>query len=324
MKVFNSVIGFLIFLLTFNLNAQETLPIYSDYLSDNVFLVHPSAAGIGNCNKIRFTARTQWSGVDDAPALQTLTAHGKLGNNVGVGFTFFNDKNGYHSQQGFEGVFAYHIKLGGRPEEVNQLSFGLGLLAVNNQLDISDFGDVSGDPAFGGFSGSNGYFNADYSMSYHYKGLFTYFTAKNLILSARSYDDTESLNLRRYLFTAGYYFGKGKDLQFEPSVMAQTIERTGEKFVDFNIKVYKNLKEAQLWLAFSYRQGFDSPLGQELQYFTPIIGLNYRNFMVSYTYTKQMGDILFDDAGYNQITLGYNFGCRKPRASGCPNLNYSF
>ena len=52
------------------LSAQEAFPIYSDYLSDNVYLVHPSAAGIGNCGKIRFTYRQQWAGVEDAPCLQ--------------------------------------------------------------------------------------------------------------------------------------------------------------------------------------------------------------------------------------------------------------
>ena len=92
-----------------------------------------------------------------------------------------------------------------------------------------------------------------------------------------------------------------------------------------NIKAYKNIQNAQIWAAFSYRQGFDGAIdGQELQYFTPIIGINYKKFMFSYTYTKQTGDILFDEAGYNQITLGFNFGCRTPRNSGCPNLNYAF
>lgn len=314
MRLFKALIICAFLFNLIKVNAQETLPIYSDYLSDNVFLVHPSAAGIGSCNKIRLTARTQWSGVNDAPALQTLNAHGSIGDNIGIGGVFFNDKNGYHSQQGFEGVFAYHINLGGYPESSNKLSFGLGLLVVNNSLDISDFDNIGGDPAFGGFASSKAYFNSDFSMAYHYKGLFTYFTAKNLILSARTYDDSESLNLRRYLFSLGYYFGKEKGVQFEPSILGQTIERTGEKFVDFNLKVYKKIQQAQLWLAFSYRQGFDSPLGQELQYFTPIVGVNYKNFMVSYTYTKQTGDILFDDAGYNQISIGFNFGCKTDRS----------
>lgn len=302
--------------------AQETLPIYSDYLSDNVYLVHPSAAGIGNCGKIRFTARSQWSGMDDAPSLQTLSAHKRVGENAGVGFILFNDKNGYHSQQGIQGTYAYHLNLG-RPEEVNQLSFGLSFMAVNNSVDESTF--IIPDPEISGIIQSENYFNADFSMAYHNKGFFSYFTAKNIVLSARNlYGDKESFNLRRYLVTLGYYYGKGRSFQLEPSIMAQSIERTGEKFVDFNMKVYKDIADAQLWAAFSYRRGFDNATTEELNYLTPIVGVNYQKFMVSYTYTKQTGEILFDDAGYHQISLGFNFGCREPRRSGCPNINASF
>ena len=46
----------LVFIATFalaaqNINSQEGLPIYSDYLSDNFYLLHPSMAGVSNCNK---------------------------------------------------------------------------------------------------------------------------------------------------------------------------------------------------------------------------------------------------------------------------------
>ena len=322
-KLLKSFTVFLLLLTSFLIKAQETLPVYSDYLSDNVFLVHPSAAGIGNCSKIRFTARNQWSGTEDAPALQTLTGHTRIGENIGLGLALFNDKNGYHSQQGVEAVFAYHINLVD-PEIANQLSFALGFVGVMNKIDESSF--TIYDPVISGIVESEGYFNADFSMAYHYEGLFSYFTAKNIMMNARNlYGEEEDLNLRRYLLTLGYYFESGNSFQFEPSVMGQFIERTGEKFIDFNIKAYKNIQNAQIWAAFSYRQGFDNAIdGQELQYFTPIIGINYKNFMFSYTYTKQTGDILFDDAGYNQITLGFNFGCRTPRNSGCPNMNYSF
>ncbi|NOR27262.1 MAG: type IX secretion system membrane protein PorP/SprF [Lutibacter sp.] len=311
------------FIASILVKAQETLPIYSDYLSDNVYLVHPSAAGIGNCGKIRFTARTQWSGMEDAPALQTLSIHKRIGENMGAGFILFNDKNGYHSQQGIQGTYAYHINLT-RPDEVNQLSFALSLMAVNNSVDESQF--TLPDPVISQIVQSESYFNADFSMAYHNKGFFSYFTAKNIMLSARTLysNEFESLNLRRYLVTLGYYFGKGKSLQFEPSIMMQSIERTGEKFADFNIKVYKDVADAQLWAAFSYRKGFDNATTEELNYLTPIVGVNYQKFMVSYTYTKQSGDILFDDAGYHQISLGFNFGCRAPRRSGCPNINGSF
>ena len=59
--------------------SQETLPIYQDYLSDNVYLVHSSAAGIGNSSKLRLTVRKQWAGIPNAPELQTLSFHTRFG-----------------------------------------------------------------------------------------------------------------------------------------------------------------------------------------------------------------------------------------------------
>ena len=96
MKLLKRFILALLLVAPLYIGAQETLPIYSDYLSDNVYLVHPSAAGIGTCGKLRVTGRTQWSGVDDAPALQTLSAHTRVGENAGVGLILFNDNHFYH------------------------------------------------------------------------------------------------------------------------------------------------------------------------------------------------------------------------------------
>ncbi len=291
MKILKTFILGLLIVVPFLVKAQETLPIYSDYLSDNVYLVHPSAAGIGNCGKFRLTARNQWAGIEDAPSLQTLSFHTRIGDYNGVGLILFNDKNGFHSQQGVQLTYAYHIDLD-RENYTNQLSFGMSFMAVNNKLDQSSF--IIPDPVISQIVESTGYFNADFGMAYH------------------------------YLTTLGYYYGEGKSFQLEPSIMGQLIERTGEKFVDFNLKIYKDVADAQLWLAMSYRRGFDGNDTEELNYLTPIIGINYKNYMFSYTYTKQTGDILFDDAGYHQISLGINLFCKAPRTNGCPNINASF
>ncbi|UCE92611.1 MAG: PorP/SprF family type IX secretion system membrane protein, partial [Flavobacteriaceae bacterium] len=104
-----NLLALILVLFALNLSAQETFPIYSDYLSDNVYLVHPAAAGIGNCGKIRFTYRQQWVGVEDAPSLQTLSFHSRITEKMAVGGIVFNDENGYHSQQGFLATYAYHI-----------------------------------------------------------------------------------------------------------------------------------------------------------------------------------------------------------------------
>lgn len=303
-------------------NAQETLPIYSDYLSDNVFLIHPSAAGIGTCGKIRLTARNQWQGVPNAPSLQTLSFHNKFGEKAALGFIAFNDKNGYHSQKGIQVAYAYHLELGSN-SLFQQLSFGLSATAVQNQSDQRTF---FGDPTVQQLIESNSYFNADFSVAYHKEGFSSYFTVKNLLLTAKNNlnNSLEPLDLRNYILSAGYYFEFKNKINLEPSVMLQFREGTGEKIADFNVKAYKNFSKAQLWAAVSYRRSFDSNAIENLQYVTPIVGVNFNKMMFSYTYTKQLGDIVFADTGYHQISLGLNVFCKKPRASACPNINASF
>ena len=136
--LFKKLTTIFIVLISMTASSQETFPIYSDYLSDNVFLIHPSAAGIGNCGKIRVTGRKQWQGVQNAPELQTLSFHNKFGEKAALGFVAFNDKNGYHSQKGFQATYAYHLEMGDG-SVFEQLSFGLSATAVQNQSDQRTF-----------------------------------------------------------------------------------------------------------------------------------------------------------------------------------------
>ncbi len=47
------VLMFTLIAFGFKSMAQEGVPVYFDYLSDNYYLVHPSMAGIGEGGKIR-------------------------------------------------------------------------------------------------------------------------------------------------------------------------------------------------------------------------------------------------------------------------------
>lgn len=323
MKFFTILIFSLLFIFSSKSYTQETLPIYQDYLSDNVYLIHPAAAGIGNSSKLRFTARQQWAGIPDAPALQTLSFHTKLGeySNAGYGLILFNDKNGFHSQKGVQGTYAYHLQMG-NGKYFNQLSFGLSFTFVQNQSDQRTF---TGDRAVAAIVESTSYYNADFGMAYHYGGLSSYFTVKNLLLTAKNnLNVQENLDLRNYIFSAGYYFGEDLFVQFEPSVMFQFREGTGSRIADINLKAYKNISESQLWAALSYRRTFDANAIENAQFISPIIGLNYKNWMFSYTYTNQMNDVVLTNTGFHQVSVGINLWTREPRAAACPNINSPF
>ena len=334
MTVFNKLIFIAILgVFTHSVSAQEGLPIYSDYLTDNYYLLHPSMAGVSNCNKIRLTGRQQWFGDENAPSLQTMSINGRIGDSPsGVGAIFFNDKNGYHSQSGAYLTYAHHLMFSRNTIDLNMLSFGLSAGLIQYKLDETAF--LEFDPIIAGIEQSASDFNIDFGFSYHFINFYAHATVKNVLANEGvnineqgvSYD-----NLRTYLFSAGNVFSKlGSEWSFEPSLMFAYKDATKESFIDVNFKSYKELDFGNLFAGISYRRSFDGAefttdsgvSSQKLQYFTPIVGAEYNNFMFAYTYSYQANSVVFNNGGYHQITLGYNFGCEKEKYDcKCPSVN---
>jgi len=287
-------------------------------------------AGASNCAKIRLTARKQWFGQDEAPSLQTLSFNGRLGERSGAGIIVFNDKNGYHSQKGVKLTYAHHIMFSRDEVDLNQLSFGISGGVIQNQLDETQFGGTF-DPIVFGSIQKDTYFNVDFGASYNYLDFYAHATVQGVLETRRElYTDYENDNLRKFLFSAGYVFGKSENITWEPSVLFQLFDQTKEKSIDINMKAYKNLDFGSLWAALSYRRSFDGAQystgsgvsSQKLQYITPIVGINYNNFMFAYTYSQVMGDVKFDTGGYHQLTLGINLFCKKEHYDcNCPAIN---
>ena len=315
------------------ISAQEGLPIYSDYLTDNYYLLHPSMAGVSNCNKIRLTGRQQWFGDENAPSLQTMSINGRIGeSSSGVGAIFFNDKNGYHSQSGAYLTYAHHLMFSRNTIDLNMLSFGLSAGLIQYKLDETAF--LEFDPIIAGIEQSASDFNIDFGFSYHFIDFYAHATVKNVLANEGININEQGIsydNLRTYLLSAGNVFSKlGSDWSFEPSLMYAYKDATKESFIDINFKSYKELDFGKLFAGISYRRSFDGAEfttdsgidSQKLQYFTPIIGVEYNNFMFAYTYSYQANSVVFNNGGYHQITLGLNFGCKKEKYDcNCPSVN---
>ena len=312
--------------------AQVDIPVYSDYLTDNYYLLHPSMAGAANCAKIRGTARQQWFGNDKAPALQTLSVNGSVDQDgkSGVGVILYNDRNGNHAQKGVKATYAHHIRFSRNDIDLNRLSFGVNVGLSQLQLDETEFGPDF-DPVISGGVQSATYYNVDFGASYNFLDFYAHATVKNAVFKSRNiYTDVESNNLRKYIFNAGYVFGDRDRILYEPSVMFQLAELTKEKSVDANIKLYKNVDFGKVWGGLSYRTSFDRTQylqntqikNQRMQYLTPIIGANYKKFMLAYTYSYVFGDVAFEKGGFHQLTLGFDFGCKREKYEcNCPSVN---
>ncbi len=318
--------------------SQEGVPIYADYLSDNLYLVHPAMAGAANANKIRLTARKQWFDVDNAPNTQSANVNFRIGEKTGLGGIIYQDENGRFSQTGVYVSFAYHLLFSRDRTDLNMLSFGVSGGFIQSNLDLvglDDFADP--DPVILDRVQKDAYYNVDVGVSYNFLEWYAHFTVKNLLPTTRDTFNNgtpiqESNNQRRYVFSFGYLFGVGNSWSLEPSMMYQATEQTQESSVDGNMKVYRDLGEVTtLWGGLSYRRSLDGAQftqdgvavkTQNLQYFTPFLGVNYKNWMVGYTYSYQSNDVVLSDGGFHQITLGYDFGKRKERWNcKCPAIN---
>ncbi|WP_130284714.1 PorP/SprF family type IX secretion system membrane protein [Aquimarina brevivitae] len=321
--------------------SQEGIPVYADYLSDNLYLIHPSMAGAGNANKIRLTARKQWFDVDNAPSTQSANINFRTGDKVGLGGVVYRDENGRFSQTGFYATFAYHLLFSRDRTDLNMLSFGLSGAIIQSNVDLRGLDDpFDPDPVILDRVQKDAYFNADFGMSYNYLDWYAHFTVKNLLPTARDiFDNTDDPNIsvrdsnnqRRYIFSTGYTFSVYGPWSLEPSMMFQATDETQESTFDLNLKAYYGLENALLWGGLSYRRSLDgaefsqngtSIESQQLQYFTPFIGVNYKKWMVGYTFSYQSNSVVLSNGGFHQLTLGYDFGKREERWDcNCPAVN---
>lgn len=323
-----------LFLVNLSVTAQEGVAVYSDYLSDNYYLIHPSMAGAANCAKLRVTGRKQWFNQEDAPEMQTASLNGRVGEKAGAGIIIFNDKNGYHSQKGVKFTYAYHLMFSRDEIDLNQLSFGISGGLIQSQLDETSFRNSGNfDPIIDGtIVQKDSYFNVDIGASYNFLDFYVHGTVKNALETRRNiYSEFESDNLRKLLLSAGYVFGDKQKILWEPSVLFQYVDKTKEKTVDVNMKAYKNMDFGSVWAGLSYRRSLDGAsfsdnsgavFNQKLQYITPIVGVNVNNFMFAYTYSQVTGPVNFDNGGFHQITLGINLFCKPVKYEcNCPAIN---
>jgi len=321
-KIMANTVFVTVYLLALNLFSQETIPIDQDYLSDNIFLIHPSAAGIGETGKVRVAVRMQALGVANSPQVQTASIHGTVGptSKAAFGLLLVNNQNSISfTNQAIQGTYAYHLPID-KSNRFEQLSLGVAVSAI--QSEIGGANVFSGS----GFTQSTQvlfYLNADISAAYHLKGLSTYVTVKNAYISSRNeiFSSSNEINVRNYVFGASYFFGDVEAAQYEPSIMVQHKDGTGEKIIDVNFKAYKNFDNGQIWGALSFRKSFGSIYSNNTQYFSPIVGINSGNMMFAYTYSKQIGDIILSNGEFHQISIGMNVLFRELKLDANPNIN---
>ncbi|WP_339894174.1 type IX secretion system membrane protein PorP/SprF [uncultured Algibacter sp.] len=304
-------IGLLLMFIANSYSQELNLPVFTQYLADNDFVVSPTYAGIGDNLKIRANGLTQWVGIKGAPDNQSIYGDVRIADRTGVGLSFYNDRNGNTIQTGAKISFAHHLVLDYYSKMY--LSFGISYNINNFRIDINNFNTTYENPIIDPFvtddrrTTNN---NFDVGALFRYKGAFFSFNANNIL--DKKLDKTIRVSepnlLLNYQIYSGYTFRgpKKSGLEFEPSIYYQMFSSDKRSSTDMNFKFRKyNRNDDYFWAGISYRflnDQFLKPLN-----IGPMVGFQKSIFYFGYAYQITTNELSAYNSGTHVVTIGLNF-----------------
>ena len=296
-----------------NYGQELNLPVFTQYLADNNFVVSPTYAGIGDNLKIRANGLTQWVGIKGAPDNQSIYGDFRISDRSGVGLSFYNDRNGNTIQTGAKFSFAHHLILDYYSKQY--LSFGISYNINNFRIDVNNFqsyNENTGAPYPTTITDdrrtSNN--NFDVGVLYRNKGFFFSFNANNILDKKIDKDirvAEPNLLLNYQIYTGVVLNGPKKSgLEFEPSIYYQMFSSDRRSSTDLNFKLRKyDRNEDYVWAGISYRylnDQFFKPLN-----IGPMLGFKKSIFYFGYAYQITMNDLSSFNSGTHVVTIGIDF-----------------
>jgi type IX secretion system PorP/SprF family membrane protein len=301
------ILTIFLLIVTSGYSQELNLPVFTQYLADNSFVVSPTFAGIGDNFRIRANGLTQWVGIKDAPINQSLYADFRIADQSGIGVSLYNDKNGRTSQQGVKASFAHHIILDYYSKQY--FSFGISFNINTFKIDTESLNPGGGttDPGISDnrFTSNN---NFDVGGLYRNKDFFISLNASNILKKPiDNFTGIEPNLLRNYQIYSGYVFkNTANRSDIEPSVYYQLFANDNRSTTDLNVKYRKyNRYDDYYWAGISYRflnDQFVRPLSAG-----PMVGFKKANFYFGYAYQLTLTQLAGYNSGTHVLTIGFDF-----------------
>jgi len=291
--------------------GQElNLPVWTQYLADNEFVVSPTYAGIGDNFRIRANGLTQWVGIKDAPDNQALYADFRIANRSGVGVSLYNDKNGYTHQKGVKFSYAHHLIIDYTSKQY--LSFGLSYNINSFRIAIEDFESIDGAPIDDPYitdDRSRTNQNFDVGFLYRYNNIYFSLNANNILnKDINDFAISEPNSLLNFQVYSGIILASkvNKNIEYEPSVFYQLFWSDKRSSTDVNFKFRTfDRKGDYFWVGASYRflnDQFFKPLN-----IGPMAGIMKNKLYFAYSYQITTNDLAGYNSGTHSITIGLDF-----------------
>ena len=257
-------------------------------------VINPAYAGADEALSITAIHRNQWTGVENAPSTQTLSAHSLFKKKqFGIGFTFIQDEIGIHRNQNFLAQYAYHLPI----DKKSALSFGLQGGVYHLKSDYASLGNANNDPKLYNPVNSQMFFDFGAGIYFRSKRLHAGLSVPELLPQHFVFNDTLSVSLTKanLFFYTRYTIPLNEFTDFQPNVLIKYMSNIPVSF-DLTLNfVYR--KVLTLGTAFRQRESVDLLLKMQV---TPQLQLGY-------AYDHPIGTVSKLSSRSHELVVNYVF-----------------
>ncbi len=268
----------------------------------NGLIINPAYAGVDEALSVTFIGRSQWTGIENAPSTQTLSAHTLFRKKqVGLGLTFVNDRIGIHKNINALTSYAYHIRV----SEKSYLSMGLQAGIKTFRSDYGSLANAANDPSLNNIVLSKTYFDFAAGIFYRSPRFQLGISAPELIPQQFNINDTLSIQLNRVNFFgfSRYKIPVGQNYALEPSVLIKYLNGVPLSFDINAMMTYRNA--LSLGLSYRKKESIDFMLRAKV---TP-------QLQFGYAYDHPIGEVKQISNGSHELMINYLFKYIEKKAT---------
>lgn len=270
--------------------AQQD-PQYTQYMY-NPSNINPAYAGSRGTTSIFGIYRTQWVGLDGAPTTSAVSIHAPVGRNVGLGFSFLNDKIGPMDNSLLSADFSYTVKMGDKYKLALGIKASANLFSVDyTKLNIFD----PLDPRFANNIenvlspniGAGGFLYSENT----YIGL----SIPNFLETSHfEYNEISVVKERMHVYLmGGHIFDLTYNFRFKPAILTKIVQGSPLQ-VDLTANVQYN-EQFTLGVAYRWDAAVSALAGFQIN----------KSLFVGYTYDMETTKLADYNSGSHEVYLRF-------------------
>ncbi|MDO5510041.1 MAG: PorP/SprF family type IX secretion system membrane protein [Weeksellaceae bacterium] len=285
------------------LQAQQSIPVYEQYFTQDAMIINPSMVGIGEDIKFSASHRRQWQSLPNGPNTTIVALHGNVIDRLGLGMYFAGDENGNTRTNSFNVAASYYIPIGNATNrEDGQFGFGTSLSFTSYR-----FGGVTEMPNDPLYVGETSIFipYINFGGTFQLSGWTLAASVLDIPLSYNSpiIDQVEP-NPVYYYAMLGKRFRVAEAFELEPVVLYRQ-NSNERRMLDGNLRARVYSGENSFWIGGTYRYDMSGEQSEGLT-ISPSLGASLGRFNLGFAYNIGLTDIAHEGQDGWSVNLGYD------------------